>query len=174
MSDLAGDVSKYDDRKLQPLRTMHRHHAYAFGTLFVDRGLRLFAFLSSLKQFLNEAAERNRTSSLILPCQFCNVQDVGQSLLPTGTHDEASMSACSTQQLVNGLGYWDEVPPSGNLAQNLKGTFHVLQRIRNGLGYMEGMPVAELCAVRQQIGIADGKQRAMQGGIDGKRVVWPL
>ena len=83
---------------------MHRHQAHAVTALFENRRFGDLGRLRRLAQLLDEAAERDAASRLVLACELGDVEHVGERLLASRSEDEADVRARLRKQPSDGVG----------------------------------------------------------------------
>ena len=99
---------------------MHGHHAHAIAALLEDRRFGRLRGLGGDPQFLDEPAKRDPAVRFVLARELRHMQDVGERLLARGPQDQADVRARRVQQLLDGVGDGNVVPPPMQPLQQLQ------------------------------------------------------
>ena len=126
---VAREIREDDDRELEPLGAVDRHHAHALGPLLDDRRVARLAVLGLLGEPLDEGAEGRHAGALGAPGEVHQARHVGERLLARRPDGEAGVRARLGQQPSDRVGDGSPVAPAMERAQHRERLRNLGQRL---------------------------------------------
>ncbi len=180
----AGRIGEDHDRKLEPLRSMHRHHPNTLRALLDDgRILGLTGFCVRFHA-LHEGAERGRATLFETSRHVDHSQAVRQRLLARWPHRNSRMRPDRVQQHQYRLADGAAVAPDVKVTQQSKRVGNLLcsrleLRLIDGMHGVESTYLqltirTESLPIDEQGVVAEREQRSPEGRIDPQLVIRPF